>query len=268
MDHYKTLGVDKSCTQDDIKKAYRRLASIHHPDKGGNTATFQQIQAAYEILSNPQKRSAYDNPQQNSNPGFSQGFPGGFNFQTHGFDEFFGNFFRNHHDSEHSQKTKQVFKTILLVSLEQLHSGGSQVVQLQTHTGLKTINIDIPKGIPEGFQIRLNSIIEEGSLIVEFRSLKHSQFERHHNDLVSTLNVSVLDLITGTNIVFKTLSGVVVEVTIPPKTQPHVHLRLAGKGLPVYNTEMFGDQILLIKPYIPDIIPEIVTNAILQSQKE
>jgi DnaJ-class molecular chaperone len=61
-EHYNTLGVSKTASQDDIKKAYRKLASKHHPDKGGDTATFQTIQTAYETLSDPQRRAEYDNP--------------------------------------------------------------------------------------------------------------------------------------------------------------------------------------------------------------
>ena len=71
MEHYQTLGVDRNASPDDIKKAYRRLAGQHHPDKGGDTATFQKIQQAYETLSDPQKKQEYDNP----NP--FGGMPGG-----------------------------------------------------------------------------------------------------------------------------------------------------------------------------------------------
>ena len=91
MDHYKTLGIDRNASPDDIKKAYRKLAGIHHPDRGGDTAKFQHIQSAYETLSDPNKKQQYDIPQQ-------QGFPGGFNFQS-GFNvndifsQMFGEFF-------------------------------------------------------------------------------------------------------------------------------------------------------------------------------
>ena len=73
MDHYATLGVAKNATPDDIKKAYRKLASKHHPDKGGDTATFQKIEEAYRILSDPQQRQQYDNP-------MPQNFGQSFNF--------------------------------------------------------------------------------------------------------------------------------------------------------------------------------------------
>ena len=82
-DHYTTLGVDKSATPEDIKKAYRSLASKHHPDKGGDTAKFQEIQTAYATLSDPEKRQQYDNPNPfgtRQDGGWQQasGFPPGF----------------------------------------------------------------------------------------------------------------------------------------------------------------------------------------------
>jgi curved DNA-binding protein len=260
MNHYHTLGIDKSATQEDIKKAYRKLASIHHPDKGGDTSTFQKIQAAYEILSNPQKRADYDNPQGFSS-GFSQGFPGGFQFNAQGFEDFFQGFFKNQ-GQNFNQQRHQIFKTTLIVTLEQVHFGGGQTIQIQTNTGVKTIDVEIPKGIPEGGQIKLPNIIDNGILIVEFRTQKHLHYHRNNNDLVSNFPVSVLDLIVGTTMEFKPISGSIVEVIIPPKTQPNVHLRLAGQGLPIYNTGSFGDQILLIKPYIPVTIDEAIISAI------
>ena len=257
MNHYQTLGIDKSATQEDIKKAYRRLASIHHPDKGGDTATFQKIQTAYEVLGNPQKKQEYDNPHSTSHS-----FPGGFQFHAQGFEDFFHNFFRQQSQPDLSQRRQQIFKTTLMVTLEQIYFGGGQSIQLQTHAGIKAVDIEIPKGIPEGGQIKLDNVIDNGVLIVEYRSHKNLHFDRNNNDLVSHLPISVLDLITGTVLEFKTISGKTIEVSVPRQTQPHVHLRLNGQGLPIYNTGSFGDQILLIKAYTPDIIDENIINSI------
>ncbi len=264
MNHYQTLGIEKTATQEEIKKAYRKLASINHPDKGGDTAIFQKIQAAYEVLGDPTKRKQYDDPSINTGgfSGFNQGFPGGFQFHAHGFEDFFHSFFRNHSASNSNQSKNQIFKTTLVVTLEQVYFGGGQTIQLQTHSGAKTIDVEIPKGIPEGGQIKLNSIIDNGILVIEFRTHKHLHFDRHGNDLVSTIPISVLDLIAGNSVEFKTISGSIIEINIAPKTQPHIHLRLAGQGLPVHGTGSFGDQILLLKPYIPDTIDENILTAI------
>jgi DnaJ-class molecular chaperone len=261
MDYYKTLGVAKTATPDEIKKAYRKLASQHHPDKGGDTATFQKIEEAYRILSDPQKRQEHDNP-------MPQGFgPGGFSFRTEGFDinDIFGQMFRQHHQ----QPRQQTFRTSINVSLEQAYFGGQHSMQLQTPTGNKMIQIDIPKGIHNGNQVKIDNVIDGASLIVEFRVSKHLKYDRIGNDLVSNYSVSVLDLIVGGSFEFTVLSGKTFEVTIKPKTQPYIQLKIAGQGMPIYGSESaYGDQIILIKPYIPDTIDQTIIDSIVQSKNK
>ena len=92
MDHYKTLGVPRTASAEEIKKAYRKLAMEHHPDKGGDVSKFQEITNAYETLSDTDKRFQYDNP--SASPQFSQ-HPGGFGININGFDldDLFGQIF-------------------------------------------------------------------------------------------------------------------------------------------------------------------------------
>lgn len=267
MEHYKTLGVAKTATPDEIKKAYRKLASIHHPDKGGDTATFQKIQTAYDTLSNHEKRQQYDNP--NPFQDFGQGAPGGFSFHSTGggFDDLFQQFFRQAHGQQQRQPQQQVYRTAITVTLEQVLTGGEQVLRLQTPTDTHTVKIDIPRGIPDGGQVRIDNIIDGASLIVEFRVMKHLKYERVGHDLVCSQPISVLDLIAGTTFEFTTLSGKTLEVTVKPQTQPYVQLKIAGQGMPVYaNPNQFGDQIILLKPFMPDRIDEQIINSILQAR--
>jgi DnaJ-class molecular chaperone len=262
MEHYQTLGIAKNANPDEIKKAYRKLASQHHPDKGGDTATFQKIQTAYDTLSNPEKRQQYDNPMPQ---GFSQGFQGGgFHFNMNGFnmDEIFGQMFRQH------QHQQQVYRTTVWINLEQVYNGGQQTLKLQTQHTAHMIQIDIPKGIQDGGQIRYENIVEGAPLMVEYRIHNHLKYERRMNDLYCNHSISVLDLIVGTSFEFVTLGGKTLEVTIPPKTQPHMHVKLNGHGLPIQGTPVFGDQILLLKPFIPDIIDSRITDSILQSRTQ
>ena len=250
MDYYNTLGVEKTAAQDDIKKAYRKLASQHHPDKGGDTAQFQKIQAAYETLGDPNKRAEYDNPRP------TMAGPGGFNFGTggHPFEDMLSQMFR--------QSRQQTFRTTVLVSLEQVYSGGEQILQLQTHTGTHTITVIIPKGVPDGGQVKYDNVIQGASLIVEFHTHRHLKFDRHGADLVSNHPISVLDLIVGTSFEFTTISGKVLEVTIPPNTQPYNQMKISGQGLPIPNTAAVGDQLILLKPFVPGNIPSDVIEAI------
>ncbi len=211
MDHYQTLGVAKNATPDEIKKSYRRLASKHHPDKGGDTATFQKIEEAYRILSDPQQRQQYDNPMPQGNPfaGFQQA-PGGFNFNFNGdINDLFGQMFQQHHQRHPNQP--HAYRTSISISLEQSYSGGSQPLKLQTPNGLHAVNIEIPKGVTDGGQMRYDNLIPNASLIVEFRVAPHLKFDRKGVDLYCNQQVSVLDLIVGSSFEFKTISGKTLE---------------------------------------------------------
>jgi DnaJ-class molecular chaperone len=129
-------------------------------------------------------------------------------------------------------------------------------------------NIQTPKGINNGDQVKFDNIIQDASLVVEFRVTPHLKYDRNGNDLLSNQPISVLDLITGTSFEFTTLSGKTFEVTVKPKTQPFMQLKIAGQGMPIYGTNNYGDQIILLKPYIPDIIDESIMNSILQSKNK
>lgn len=262
MSHYQTLGVAKTATPDEIKKAYRKLASQHHPDKGGDTSTFQKIEEAYRILSDPQQRQQYDNPQ----PQF-HGFGNDPNFNGVNLGDLFAQMFGHHgHPHQHRQQQPHVFRTMLHVTLEQAYNGDTQNVKLQTPMGLHAVNINVPKGIQDGGQVRYEKIIESASLLVEFKIEPNLKYDRKFNDLYSNHPISVLDLIVGTSFEFTTLSGKTLEVKVPPKTQPYMQLKIAGQGMPIYGTTQYGDQIILLKPFIPDIINSEITESILRSK--
>lgn len=263
MDYYQTLGIAKNANPDEIKKAYRKLASTHHPDKGGDTAKFQQIQAAYETLSDPQKRQQYDNP-----PPQGGGFPFGGMGGGGGFDmnDLFGQIFRQQHNTH--QRQKQVFRTPVTVSLEDAYTGCSHILNIQTPTGVKTINLSVPKGLNHGDQMRYDTILDEATLIVEFRITPSLIFDRRGNDLICNHQISVLDLIVGTTFEFTTISGKILEVTVQPITQPFMQLKLAGEGMPIQGSTLYGDQIILLKPFIPAIINDDITQSILRSQQK
>jgi DnaJ-class molecular chaperone len=268
IDHYSTLGVGKNANADDIKKAYRKLAGKHHPDKGGNTATFQKIEEAYRILSDPNQRQQYDNPMPQGNPfGGFPGAPGGFNFNfNNDMNDLFGQMFQQH--NRRQTNTPHAFRTQVNITLEQAYHGDSQNLQLQTPHGNHAITIEIPKGVTHGAQIRYENVIPQATLIVEFIIQHHLKFERRGNDLYCTEAVSVLDLIVGTDIEFTTFSGKKLMVTVPPRTQPHMHLKISKEGMPIQSTSIYGDQIILIKPIIPDTIDSEITDSIIRAKSK
>ena len=116
--------------------------------------------------------------------------------------------------------------------------------------------------------MRVDNVIDGASLIVDFRVEKHLKYDRNNNDLLCNHQISVLDLIVGTTFEFTTLSGKTLEVTVKPKTQPYMQLKLTGHGMPIYNTNHYGDQIILFKPFIPDIIDENIVNSITEFKKQ
>ena len=261
-DFYATLGVAKNATPEDIKKAYRRLAAIHHPDKGGDTAEFQKVQAAYETLSDPQKKQEYDNPNPFGNGGgFHGGFPGGFSFNMNGFDmnDIFGQMFGGH--PGHTGRPQQPsYRTTVWVNLDQVYNGGEQMLQMQGQAD--PIKIQIPRGVDDGQTLRFDNLIKNGILIVEFRVFPHAKYQRQGPNLHSLHEVSVFDLIVGGTFEFTVISGKKKEVTIPPNTQPGATLRLAGEGLPLGGGN--GDQMILLKPIIPATIDSHIIDAIKQ----
>jgi DnaJ-class molecular chaperone len=265
MDYYNTLGVSKTATPDEIKKAYRKLASQHHPDKGGDKAKFQDIQAAYDTLSNSEKRQQYDNP-----------MPQGFHHQggmPQGFENIFSQMFGGGNpfdpfNQRRQQPQQQVFRTTINVTLEQAFNGGEQLLKLQTPTNVHAVTIQIPKGIQNGNQMKIDNVLDGASLIVDFRVEPHLKYDRQGNDLFCNHSISILDLIIGTTFEFITLSGKTLEVTVTPRTQPYIQLKLAGQGMPIHSTSRYGDQIILLKPFMPDIIDEQIINSILQQKNK
>lgn len=259
MDHYATLGVSKTASPDEIKKAYRKLASKHHPDKGGDTSKFQQVQEAYDTLIDPNKRQQYDSPR-------PQGFPGNFNFQGDHFDlnDLFGQVFGDRNGSRVNRK--QIFRTRVDITLQDAFNGINKILELGTMSGKKIIDIKVPKGVGQGDQMRFDNVMDNGILIVEFNILPDLRFDRKGTDLYCNHSISVLDLIAGTDFHFKTISGRELSVTVRPKTQPYQNIRLSGQGMPVVNTHNYGDQYILLKPYIPDNIDNEIIDSILRSR--
>jgi curved DNA-binding protein len=187
MDHYQTLGVPRTATEKEIKQAYRRLAGKYHPDKpGGDTARFQQIEQAYRILSDPTSREQYDRPSPQSH-----GFPGGFgNFGGNPFEDILNQFARQAHTPR-----QMIFSATVFVTLEQVASGATETIQVQTDSGPRAFQIRIPQSVEDGQRIRYDGLMPNGPLMIMFRLHRHAIFERRDMDLYMNHDISVFDLI-------------------------------------------------------------------------
>jgi DnaJ-class molecular chaperone len=259
-DYYSTLGVNKSATAEDIKRAYRKLAGQHHPDRGGDTKKFQTIQEAYATLGDEQKRAEYDNPrpQFSGFPGF-HGHPGGVNIN-----DIFGQMFGgqqgfNQAGSFGQHPRRSHVRMTLWISLLDVATGGKRTVSLGTHAGVSAVEIDIPLGINDGDNVQYEGIGPGGSdLVVQFRINPDRTWHRDGLDLTQELKISIWNLILGGELTIDTLTGKTLTTAVPAQTQPGTSLRLRGQGLRD-RAGRVGDIFIKLQTFLPDqIAPEII----------
>ena len=255
-DYYSTLGVTRTASADEIKKAYRKLASQHHPDKGGDTRKFQEIQAAYETLGDDTKRAAYNNPQPQMPAG---GFHQGFNFNE--IFNMFGAQFQQPQQRGHARMT-------LWIKIQDVAAPGSRVVAMGTQTGSHNIEITIPNGIEDGDNVQFTGLGPGGQdLVITFRIHPDQTWQRNRNNVITEHTASVWKLIAGGTMTMVDIRGNRIELSIPPKTQPNSLLRARGRGLPDRNGNI-GDMMVRIQAEIPTKISEELLAAIqLESTK-
>jgi len=251
-DHYTTLGVARDASADEIKRAFRKLASQHHPDKGGDTARFQQIQAAYDVLGDTDKRQQYDNPapQFNFNAGGSSpNMQDIFSMFTNGMH--FGQGFAQHPRRNHVRMS-------LWINLRDVAQGGRRTVTLGTAQGVQGVDISIPIGVNDGDNVQYEGIGPGGSdLVVTYRVQPDANWQRQDLNLITERKVSVWDLIMGADITVTDILGRQLVTGIPANTQPGTLMRLRGQGLRDTKGQT-GDLFIRVQAQLPTkIAPEI-----------
>ena len=223
-DHYAALGVARNATPDEIKKAFRKLASQHHPDKGGDTKKFQEIQAAYDTLGDAAKRAQYDNPA----PQFA-GMPGGTQFNM---GDIFSQMIGGHPGFGGQHPRRNHMRMSLWITLKDVSTGGHRQVAVGSPQGQSTIEIDVPQGINDGDMVQYAGLAPGGQdLVIEFRIHPHPQFRRDGLNLTVDYKASVWDMILGGDTTIVNLDGNQLVVAIPPLTDNNTTLRLRGRGL-------------------------------------
>ena len=275
-DYYKILGVSRSASADEIKKAYRKLAREFHPDKNkskGAEERFKEANEANEVLSDPEKRKAYDalgaNWKQGSGftppPGWNRNFGGG-GFAGAGmpggggFSDFFSTLFGGANaggmggmgggrfafdDDEPFHRAPPAARARLEITLEDSFHGGSRQVSLADG---RTLNVRIPQGITSGQSIRLGGQGPRGSdLILEVEFAEHPHFKADGRDIKCTVNIAPWEAALGGRIPVPTLGGTV-ELNVPAGTQSGKRLRLKGRGLPGKDP---GDQTVSLRIVTP-----------------
>lgn len=270
-DYYKTLGVAKKATADEIKKAFRKLARQHHPDLAKDKKTaeekFKEINEAYEVLSDAEKRKKYDevgpNWQQGGagfRPPPGGGYPGGFGgygaageedfqFGGTGFSDFFEAFFGRSarggrrgsafHGEDAPLRGQDAEADIMVTLEEALHGSTRQISFTRGRAGkVETYTVKIPKGVGEGQRIRLAGIGGEGrgggpagDLYLRVRFERHPEFTVEGADIIHEVELPVTQAVLGGEVMVPTLDGRA-KLKIPPLTQNGRKFRIPGKGMP------------------------------------
>lgn len=261
QDHYATLGVAKTATADEIKRAFRRLASQHHPDKGGDTARFQEIQAAYDVLGNEEKRRAYDNPSRPFNfQDFGQGQQ--FNNVHDIFAQMFGGGFGGFPGGQHPRRNH--VRMSLWVSFADSVRGANKTVQVGTTQGSNTVEIAVPPGIEDGDNVQYSGIAPGGmDLVVQFRVSPDPQWQRQGLNLFTERRVPVWDLILGGDLEINNVQGATFSMRIPAGTQPGTNMRVRGQGVRNQSGQQ-GDMFVRLQAEIPQNISQPILDAIRQ----
>jgi curved DNA-binding protein len=276
-DLYQIIGVDKTATQDELKKAYRKLALQYHPDLHPGDkeaeAKFKEITRAYDILGDEGKRAAYDTGQiddqgNQKGPSFRYSHMGGSPFGP-GMDvnDIFEEIFRTHSGFGGPRTPRNSDITLrYMISLEEAFTGRDAEFPLSiASTGEhKTVKFTIPAGIDAGNKIRCkgagSSAVKEappGDVYVQIITKPHDTFQRQGADLIMQINVDALDALTGEERAVPTIEGGEIKVKVPAGIQPGQVLRVGGKGMPHLNNGVRrGDLLLLVNVTIPHLSAE------------
>src|SRR5438874_8935763 len=272
-DYYETLGVSKTASEDEIRSAFRKLARKYHPDVAKDKKTaeekFKQINEAYEVLSDPEKRRKYDQLGENWNqpggfqppPQWGGGQPGGFRwgsgenggvefeFGGTGFSDFFEAFFGGGRGRSAfggfgqrgtmAERGNDV-EADIMVTLEEALNGSTRQVSLRRAGSKKTetYQVNIPRGVREGQRIRLAGQGEAGArggksgdLFLRVRLARHPDFSVEGSDLIHEVKIEPWRAVLGGELLIPTLEGKV-RLKIPPGTQGGQRFRLRERGLP------------------------------------
>lgn len=267
-DPYDALGVPKTATADEIQKAYRKLSKKHHPDRNPGDkqadATYKEVQAAYEVLSDPQKKANYDRFGF-AGPGGAGGFPGG-GFPGAGggtvdpraAEELFQNLFPGgggggfdlgdlfnpgrRAKSKSRPRRADPVEADVTVPFDVAAGGGAVAIEV----GGRRIEVKVPAGIETGKKLRVPPEATGGSeVLLKVTVAPHPYFRREGHDLFLDVPISLPEAVLGAKVEVPTLDGARLEVKVPPGTSGGAKLRLRGKGI------AGGDQYLVFKVVVP-----------------
>jgi curved DNA-binding protein len=298
-DYYSILGVNKNASQEEIKRAYRKLAMKYHPDKNPNKKEaeerFKEINEAYAVLSDKEKRKQYDTF---GAEGFRQRFTQedifrGFDMEEilsslfggrgkresrfggrGGFD--FGDIFGQtaYQDTGRMAQKGEDILYELTISLEESALGGEKRISYRKNGKIEDVSVKIPRGIPPGKKLRLAGKGMEGrnggplgDLYLQINIKEHPFFIREGDNLIVDKEINFSDAVMGTTVEVPTLEGKKI-VRVPPGTQSHTKMRLKGLGIPHFQGEGRGDEYVKVIVKVPKKLTEKSRKLIEELAKE
>lgn len=262
--YYETLGVSEDAEPAAIKKAYRKLAMKHHPDKGGDEIKFKEINEANDILTSD-KREEYDHLRKYGGPQAFGGEQGPFVWSTGGagpvninIEEVFGQVFRGGpFRQQHQQRNRDVHIQIA-ITLEQAYNGISQRLEYRTSNELKTIDVTIPRGVINDTTLRMRGLgdsavpnIHPGDLLVTVNIYNHNTYQRSGQNLFTVIELNCFEAMLGAEKILPTITGGELKVKIPAGSQPDSKLLLKQQGMPIMDSNLFGDLFVQLNISIP-----------------
>ena len=283
IDYYKVLGIDKSANEDEVKKAFRKLARKYHPDVNPNdneaVKKFKEVNEANEVLSNPENRKKYDKygkdwkhadeldkqqryNQQNQSRGgaYQQSYSGGYGDSD--FSDFFESMFGS--GASRSGRGQAAYKGQDLTAELRIEIKEAFTTHKKTITvNGKNVRFTIPAGIKNGQELRLIGHGGEGSngapkgdLIIKFIVENNTKFKLEKDNLFTTVDLDLYTALLGGNINVETFDGSV-TLKVKPETQNGTKVKLKGKGFPVYKKEgSFGDLYITYNIKLPTQLSE------------
>lgn len=266
MDYYQILGINEHATQDEIKKAYKKLAMKNHPDRGGDTKKFQEISQAYDTLGDEQKRQQYD--AQKNNP-FIHARSGAHGFQD--INDIFGATFGfgggGPFGGFHQQRRNRDLSIRVTITFKQSYLGTQIEARFNTPSGrAQTVVVDIPPGVQSGQTIRYADLGDDsiptmprGNLNVTVMVEADPEWERRGNDLFTTVTVSALEAMTGCMKEVTCLDGGTMPLKLRPGIRHGAEFASGGRGFRDINTGRLGSLVVVLHVDIPAVTdPQLV----------
>jgi len=258
-DYFNILGVDRSASEDEIKKAYRGLAMKHHPDRGGNQTKFQEIEEAYRVLTDPNQRQQWEQQTQNPFGGGGGGFH--FNFNSTDINDMFRGFQGGDpfHMFHRQQQRNRDLRVSIVLDLTGTLEKQSKNISVQHLNGQQhQLTIEIPRGVRTGMQMKYashgdhsNQSIPPGDLYIEFQLAPHPEFEIEGIDLIRPVSLDCLTAMSGTEIIINGLDGRQFSWTVPPGTQHGAKFKIQGQGIWALDQPVRGSIIAVVTVTVP-----------------